>query len=287
MDSAAKRLRTLIQANAPVVAPGGADPLTAKLIEQAGFAATHFSGGALTRGLGQPDFGQLGMSDLVGRVSAITEVCALPMIVDVDSGFGGPHAFARVMRLLGRLDAAAVHIEDQEVPRRSRDPRRNLQEPEVMIGRIRAGLAARGADGPLIIARTDSVPSLGLDAAIDRVNRYVQAGADAAYIEFIRERAAIEAVARRVDGPKLISVTRGETAPLSVAELGAMGFSIVIFPADTQLCAIHAMRRVLSHIRQHGTAEGFLEMVDMAERNRVVGTTEARAFEETFLPDVE
>jgi 2-methylisocitrate lyase-like PEP mutase family enzyme len=287
MVSASKRLRTLMQENAPVVAPGGADPLTAKLIEQAGFAATHFSGGALARGLGQPDFGQLGMPELIHRVSAITEVCTLPIIVDVDSGFGGPHAFSRAVRLLTRLDVAALHIEDQEVPRRSRDPARNLLEPVAMVGRIRAGLAARGADGPLLIARTDSAPSLGLDTAIDRVNRYIDAGADVAYVEFIRERSTIEAVARRVIGPKLISVTRGETTPLNAAELGAMGFSIVIFPADAQLTAIHAMRRVLNHIHQHGTAEGFSEMTGMAERNQIVGTTEAKSFEEIFLPEIE
>ena len=282
---APNKLRDLILKRAPVVAAGGADPLTAKLIEEAGFPATHVSGGALTRGLGQPDLGQFGMAELITRVSAISEVCSLPMIVDVNSGFGGPHAFARCIRLLARFNVAAVHIEDQEVPRRSRQPARNLLAPNFMVGRIQAGLSARGAEGPLIIARTDAAPSLGLDTAIDRVNQYVDAGADVAYVEFLRDRAAIEAVARRVKGPKLISMTRGETSPLNVAELGALGFSIVIFPADAQLTAIHAMRRVLTHIRQHGTAEGFLHMVDMAERNRIVGTSEAQAFEATFLTD--
>jgi 2-methylisocitrate lyase-like PEP mutase family enzyme len=282
---APNKLRDLILKRAPVVAAGGADPLTAKLIEEAGFPATHVSGGALTRGLGQPDLGQFGMAELITRVSAISEVCSLPMIVDVDSGFGGPHAFARCIRLLARFNVAAVHIEDQEVPRRSRQPARNLLAPNFMVGRIQAGLSARGAEGPLIIARTDAAPSLGLDTAIDRVNQYVDAGADVAYVEFLRDRAAIEAVARRVKGPKLISMTRGETSPLNVAELGALGFSIVIFPADAQLTAIHAMRRVLTHIRQHGTAEGFLHMVDMAERNRIVGTSEAQAFEASFLTD--
>jgi 2-methylisocitrate lyase-like PEP mutase family enzyme len=258
--------------------------LTMKLIEEAGFRAGHVSGGAISRGLGQPDLGQFGMAELVARVSAMTEVCRLPLIVDVDSGFGGPHAFARVLRLLGRLAIAAVHIEDQDVPRRFRDPRRNLCEPDAMTGRIRAGASVREADGPLVIARTDAAPRLGLDAAIDRVNRYIEAGADIGYVEFIRDRASIEAVATRVRGPKLISLTRGETAALTAAELGQMGFSLVIFPADAQLTAIHAMRRVLAHIHQHGTAEGFVAMVDMADRNRLVGTTQAEAFEAEFLP---
>ena len=103
----------------------------------------------------------------------------------------------------------------------------------------------------------------------------------------MRDRTAIETVARRVNGPKFISVTRGETASLGVAELGKMGFSIVLFPADTQLTAIHAVRRVLMHIRQQGTAEGFLQMVDMAERNRIVGTPEAQAFEASFLKETD
>jgi len=285
LTSATQRLRALLAAPDPVVAPGTPDPLTALLAQEAGFAALHGTGGGIARGLGQPDLGQFGLETLVGRIGAITEVCRLPIIVDVDSGFGGPLSLARAIRLLARLDAAAVHIEDREVPGRSRDPRADIMEPARMVGRLRAALDARGADGPLVIARTDSRPELGLDAAIDRVNRYADAGADLVYVEFIKARAEIEAVARRVAAPKVIAVTRGETAPLTVADLGAMGFRIVIFPADAQLAAMHAMRSVLAHIRAQGTAEGFDAMATMADRNRLVGTGEAQAFDRDHLPD--
>lgn len=285
MTSAAQRLRALLAEPDPVVAPGAPDPLTALLAQEAGFAALHGTGGGIVRGLGQPDLGQFGLETLVARIGAITEVCALPIIVDVDSGFGGPLPLARAIRLLTRIDAAAVHVEDREVPRRSLDPRADIMEPARMEGRIRAALEARGADGPLVIARTDSRPTLGLDAAIDRANRYAEAGADLVYIEFIRTREEIEAVARRVAAPKLVAVTRTETATLTAQELGAMGFRIVIFPADAQLAAIHAMRAVLAHIRANGTAEGFDAMATMAERNRLVGTEVAQAFERDCLPD--
>ncbi len=275
----ADRLRTLLGAPEPVVAVGAADPLTALLAQEAGFAAIHATGGGITRGLGQPDLGQFGLAELCQRVLAIAEACPLPNIVDVDSGFGGPLPLARIMRLLARADAAAVHVEDREVPRRSLDPRDDLMSPAVMAGRISAALEARGADGPLVIARTDSRPLLGLDEAIDRVNRYVDAGADIGYVEFIKAAADIEAVARRVAGPKLIAVTRGETAPFTVAELGQMGFRIVIFPADAQLAAMHAMRAVFAHIRARGTAEGYTAMSSMADRNKLVGTEGAQAFE--------
>lgn len=285
--SAANRLRALLAAPGPVLAPGAPDPLTALLAEEAGFAALHGTGGGIVRGLGQPDLGQFGLAELVARIGAITEVCALPLIVDVDSGFGGPLPLARAIRLLARIDAAAVHVEDREVPRRHADPRLDIMAPARMAGRIRAALAARGAEGPLVIARTDSRPALGLDAAIDRANRYADAGADLVYVEFIRAREEIEAVARRVTAPKLIAVTRGETAPLTAPELGQMGYRIVIFPADAQLAAIEAMRGVLAHIRANGTAEGFTRMATMAERNRIVGTEAAQAFERDHLGEGE
>ena len=277
--SAANRLRALLAAPEPVVAPGAPDPLTALLAQEAGFAALHGTGGGIVRGLGQPDLGQFGLAELVARIGAITEVCPLPIIVDVDSGFGGPLPLARAIRLLARVDAAAVHVEDREVPRRSIDPRDDIMPPGTMVGRIRAALAARGETGPLVIARTDSRPAIGLEAAIDRANCYADAGADIVYVEFIKLREDIEAVARRVEAPKLIAVTRGETAPLTVAELGQMGFRIVVFPADAQLATLHAVRAVLTHIRDNGTAEGFARMATMADRNSLVGTGAAQAFE--------
>ena len=119
---ASNKLRDLILESAPSCRRRRGRSADSQADRGSGFPATHVSGGALTRGFGQPDLGQFGMAELIARVSAISEVCSLPMIVDVDSGFGGPHAFARCIRLLARLDVAAVHIEDQEVPRRSRDP---------------------------------------------------------------------------------------------------------------------------------------------------------------------
>jgi 2-methylisocitrate lyase-like PEP mutase family enzyme len=226
-----------------------------------------------------PSYASSALAELVARIGAITEVCPLPVIVDVEPGFGGPLPLARAMRLLARVDAAAVHVEDREVPRRSIEPRDDIMPPATMVGRIRAALAVRGETGPLVIARTDSRAALGLDAAIERANRYADAGADVVYIEFIKEREDIEAVARRVAAPKLIAVTRGETAPLTVAELGQMGFRIVILPADAQLAAMHAVRAVLMHIRENGNAEGFARMATMADRSNLVGTCAAQAFE--------
>lgn len=279
----AGRLRDLLAGPDPVQAPGAADPLTALLVKEAGFAAIHGTGGGIARGLGQPDLGQFGLTELVGRIGAITEVCDLPIIVDVDSGFGGPLPLARAVRLLTRVNAAAVHVEDREVPRRSADPRADIMPPRTMAGRIRAALDARSSGGPLVIARTDSRPTMGLDEAIDRANRYADAGADLVYVEFVKTREEIEAVARRVAAPKLIAMTRGETARLTARDLGDMGFRIVIFPADTQLAAMHAIRALLAHMRANGTAEGFTAMATMAERNRLVGTEGALAFELDYL----
>ncbi len=284
MPSAATRLRELLAEPGIVVAPGAVDALAAKLIEAAGFPAAYCTGGGISRSLGLPDVGYVTLTEMAGRGRNIAETCSLPLIADVDAGFGNVLTLMRAVRTFEAAGAAAIHVEDKEVPRRARDARANLVTAEEMAGRIRAALRARRTAEFVIIARTDALPVLGIGEAIDRANRYADAGADVIYVEYLKTRAEMEAVARRVAAPKLISLNKGEGELLPADALAAMGFKILTLPADLQLAAIHAMRALLAHLQAAGTTAGFDAMATFAERDELIGLAAARALEAEFIP---
>lgn len=284
MPSAGAALKRLMAERDIVVAPGAADALAAKLIEDAGFPAVYCTGGGISRGRGFPDLGLVTLTEMVERVANMTEVCALPMIADVDAGFGNVLTLQRAVRLLERAGAAGLHVEDKEVPHRRKTARDNIVEVEEMAGRIKAAVEARSDPDFLIIGRTDCMPTHGIAEAIRRVRRYAEAGADMVYVEFFADRRQIEQVAREVDAPKLVSLNKGENELVPANELGAMGYKILTMPAELQLASIHAMRLMLAHIKQHGTSAGFDAMASFPERNRLVGAEHHKRIEERFLP---
>jgi 2-methylisocitrate lyase-like PEP mutase family enzyme len=282
--SAGARLRRLMELDQVVVAPGAPDALTAILIKEQGFEAVYCTGGGVSRSRGLADLGYTTLTETVERVANITETCDLPMIVDADAGFGTALSVQRAVRLLERAGAAGLHIEDEEVPPRNPSPAKNFVSFQEMTGRVRAALDARSDPSFLVIGRTDVLLHHGLDAAIDRANGYLDAGADMAYVEFLQKREDVEAIAKRVRGLKIINQIKGETAILTQTELAQMGFKIMIHPADAQLAAIHAMRQVLKHLKRTGSSVGYNHMVSFAERDRIVDTEEHRRRLAQYLP---
>lgn len=283
-NSPGERLKHLIEREGIVVAPGASDPLTAILIKEQGFEAVYCTGGGVSRSRGLADLGYTTLTETVERVSNITETCSLPLIVDADAGFGTALSVQRAVRLLERAGAAGLHIEDEEVPPRSSSPVQNFVSLQEMTGRVRAAIDARTDPSFLIIGRTDVLLHHGVDAAIDRANAYLDAGADMAYVEFLQKREDVEAVATRVKGPKFINQIKDETVILTRSELKEMGFKIMIHPADAQLAAIYAMRQVLKHLKQAGSSIGYDAMVSFAERDRIVDTDEHRRRLSQYLP---
>ncbi|MDF7775556.1 isocitrate lyase/phosphoenolpyruvate mutase family protein [Sphingomonas sp. AOB5] len=267
----------------PVRLPGISDGLSARLAELAGFAGAYLSGGAVARGMGRPDLGLVTLSELEARVRGIAEVSSLPFLVDCDSGFGGALHLERAVSRIERAGASGLHIDDFEIPRRRRDGAANLLSRDTAVARLKVALGARTDPDFLVIGRTDAAPHLGLDEAIDRANALADAGVDLVYVEHLHDRAAIEAVATRVAAPKLIAVVSGKGDTIAADALEAMGFAIITWPAEQQLAAIAGARAALDHLRAHGTPLGFAGAVDFAERDRIVGTAEARAFEDQFL----
>lgn len=284
MSSAGSALKRLMAERDVVVAPGASDALASKLIEEAGFEAVYCTGGGISRGRGFPDLGLTTLTEMVERVANMTEVCPLPMIADVDAGFGNVLNLQRAVRLFERAGAAGIHVEDLEVPHRRKEARGNIVDPEEMAGRIRAALVARRDPDFLIIARTDCMPTHGLEEAIRRARLYAEAGADMVYVEFFVDRQQIEAVARDIRTPKLISLNKGENELIPASELGQMGYKILTLPAELQLASIHAMRAMLAHIKRHGTSAGFEAMASFPDRNKLVGTEHYKSVEQEFLP---
>jgi 2-methylisocitrate lyase-like PEP mutase family enzyme len=283
--SAALQMRILLAERDIVVAPGGYDGLTAKLIEEAGFDAIYCTGGGISRSRGLPDLGYTTLTELVERISAMTEASLLPMIVDADAGFGNVLTLQRAVRLLSRSGAAGLHLEDLEIPRRHKGFQNNIIGPMEMEGRLKAALAARDDPNFLIIARTDVLRALGIDEAIERARRYADAGADMVYVEFINSRAEMEHnIARQVTAPKLISLNNGENECVHASELAEMGYKLLTLPADPQLAAIAAIRRLLAYIKQQGTSVGFDEIATFAQREALVDTSRHTSVEDTYLP---
>jgi 2-methylisocitrate lyase-like PEP mutase family enzyme len=266
-----------------VVAPGAADGLTARLVEEAGFPAIYLTGGGISRSFGKPDYGTVTLTEVADRIRSIAAATTKPLIADLDAGHGGVSPLMRAVNEFAKAGAAGAHLEDREVPRRFRDSKSNMLDPREMEGRVRAALRARPDPDFVVIARTDSLPVLGLRDAIERGKRYADAGADMIYVEHMASQADFEAVAREIQAPKLVSLNKGmgETPP--AAALGQMGYKLLTLPADAQLAAIHGMRLLLAHIARHGTSVGFDNMTGFTERDQIVGGPALRKLEEEFL----
>lgn len=281
----ARKLRELLGREEIVVAAGAYDGLSALLVKEAGFDAVFCTGGGISRSFGYADVGYLTLTELVDRVGNMVEVTGLPCIVDADSGFGNALNIQRTVQLLERAGAAGIHIEDEEFPARGRSLADRYYSTDEMVRRLEAMVAARRDPDLVLIARTSVLPGLGLDEAIARANRYAQTGVDMVYVEYAATPADVEEVARRVAAPKLIGQNKDEVAVRKPAELQALGFRMLTYPADSQLAAIHAMRGVLKHLREHGTSLGYTDMVTFEERDRAIGADRYKSVLRTYLPE--
>src|SRR5499427_9314134 len=228
----ASRFRALLQRDGMVVAPGAYDCITAKLIEQAGFAAVYMTGAGTAAILGYPDFGLVTMSEMVANAQRIAAAVELPVIADADTGYGNELNVFRTVREYEKSGVAGLHIEDQEFPKKCG----HLEGKQVIprdeyTAKIRAAAAARRDPHVMIIARTDSRAVAGLDEAIARANEALAAGADMAFVEAPQTLEEVAAVPRRVDGPCLLNVVRGGKTPdLDLKEAEAMGYKLAIVP---------------------------------------------------------
>lgn len=271
-----------------LIAPGVYDGLTATLAEQAGFEALYLSGAAVayTR-LGRPDIGLTSVSEMADTMALIRDRTDLPVIIDADTGFGNALNAQRTMRLYERAGASALQVEDQTYPKRCGHlADKSLIPVAEMSGKIAAMAEARARADTLIIARTDAIAVEGFDAAMDRAEAYVAAGADVLFIEAPRSGDELATVARTFRGrvPLLANMVEGGHTPItSAADLQTLGFDIVIFPGGIVRALARTAQDYYASLRAHGSNTPFSDrMFDFDGLNARIGTPEMLATGQRF-----
>jgi 2-methylisocitrate lyase-like PEP mutase family enzyme len=271
-------LRSQIETGRIVVAPGIFNAFGALLAERSGFHAAYLSGASIAYcQLGRPDIGLVTMTEVAGLLSAIAERTSLPLVVDADTGFGNALNVIRTFRLFERAGAAAIQLEDQTVPKRCGHlAGKVLVSVGEMVGKIRAAVDARSKLETIVIARTDAISVEGLEPALERAERYLEAGADLLFIEAPDSLEQLQAVARILGGrARLMAnmVEGGKTPLLSAAELDAMGYALVIFPGGLVRAFARAAQDYFACLKQHGSTRPFLNrMLDFNELNELLDT---------------
>ncbi|MBN9425860.1 MAG: methylisocitrate lyase [Burkholderiales bacterium] len=255
--TAGQKFRAALAAEQPLQIPGAINANHALLVRHAGFRAVYLSGGGVAAGsLGLPDLGISGLEDVLIDVRRITDVCDLPLLVDVDTGFGSS-AFnvARTTRSLIKAGAAAMHIEDQVGAKRcGHRPNKEIVTQEEMVDRIKAAVDARTDDSFFIMARTDALAVEGLDKAIERAVACVEAGADGIFPEAMTELSMYQRFAAAVKVPVLANLTEfGQTPLFTVDQLRGAGVAIALYPLSGFRAANKAAQNVFETLRRDGT----------------------------------
>lgn len=274
--TARQRLKDLLAKRELIIAPGVFDGISAQLTKRTGHVAAYMTGaGIAASGFGLPDIGMVTATEMVDRVRMIADALGdVPLIADADTGYGGPMNVVRTVRSYDAAGVAAIQLEDQVFPKRCGHlPDKQVVDAAVFEQTLAAALDARSDDDLLVVARTDARAPLGLDAAIERANRYAQVGADIIFVEAPQDIDEIERIAAEVDAPLLINLVIGGLTPqLSAARLQELGYAIAIHPSNLLSSATFGMLQSLcelngSDITPHlpTSPAGFFNLVGMAE----------------------
>ena len=269
------RLRELLAETGIICSLGAHDVLSAMIIEQAGFETVFMGGfGASASLLGLPDLGFLTMSEMAGAVGRTAARVSIPVIADADTRYGGLHNVIRTVEVFESAGAAGLLIEDQVSPKRCGhfDDKRVIDAEEMTL-KVKAAVAARGNPDFVIIARTDARQMNGLDDAIDRVNRYCEAGADVAFVEAPTSTEELEQIASRVQHPLLANmVTGGATPIVSAHDLEQMGYRFAVYPVESLEVCARAMKDLCKELKTTGRADRIAaEAMSFAELKRILG----------------
>ena len=272
-----QQLRTHLASGEVLKAPGIYDGLSALLVEQAGFPAAFLSGACLSFArFGRPDMGLVSASEVSESIAILRDRVELPLIIDMDTGFGNALNVQRTVRDFERAGASALQMEDQQMPKRcGHMAGKSVVSCEEMVGKIKAALDARQDDNTVLIARTDALALNGLDDAMERAERYLEAGADALFIEAPQSMAQMETIGARFAGraPLVHNMVEGGNTPTdSVADLKDLGYRIALYPAALLHIFLPAAQRVLGSIARDGNTLAEREaMVELKDINALLG----------------
>jgi methylisocitrate lyase len=256
-------LRGAVAAGA-IQVPGAPNALMGRLIEEMGFQAMYLSGAALSAGVvGMPDIGLFTLTELVQQTQYLTASVHTPVIVDADTGFGDTANVERTVVELERAGAAAIQLEDQELPKRCGHlSGKTLVSTDAMCAKVRAAVAARTDESTVILARTDARGVEDFDAAIERARKYVAAGADWIFPEALATREEFQAFAKAVNVPLVANMTEfGKSPLLTFAELDEMGYRVVLYPVTLLRVAMKAAKAALSILATDGTQRELLDLM--------------------------
>lgn len=260
-----------------LIAPGVYDAFTAHLAAEADFEAMYLSGASIAyTKLGRPDIGLVSMSEVADTIALIRDRTSLPMIVDADTGYGNALNVQRTMRVFERAGASAIQLEDQDFPKRCGHlAGKKLISGSEMVGKIKAAADARTSIETLIAARTDAIAVEGFEPALERAERYLEAGADILFIEAPRNLEELTLVGRRFGSrvPLIANMVEGGRTPVSSAsDLAALGFRIVIFPGGLVRALVRQAQDYFASLSKHGTNAPFAaRMADFDGLNQVIG----------------
>ncbi|MBD3633626.1 MAG: methylisocitrate lyase [Methylophaga sp.] len=279
--SAGARFRQAVAEEHPLQVIGAINAYHARMADKVGYRALYVSGGGVAAGsLGLPDLGISTMDDVATDVERITNVTDKPVLVDIDTGFGGAFNIARTVKTMIRAGAGAVHIEDQVQNKRcGHRPNKAIVSQQEMVDRIKAAVDAKTDDDFVIMARTDALAVEGLQSAIDRACACVEAGADMIFPEAMTELGMYQQFARAVKVPVLANITEFGSTPLfTVDELAAHDVSIVLYPLSAFRAMNAAALKVYQSVREHGTQQHVVDL--MQTRSELYDYLDYHAFEQ-------
>ena len=284
--SPTRAIRELIEQPGIIRTLGAHDVLTAVLVEQAGFDSVFIGGFGTSASLyGLPDLNFLGMTEMVDATRRMAHRVSIPVVADADTGHGDLHNVMRCVREFEGAGAAGIILEDQVFPKRcGHFGGKHVIPADEMVAKFKAAVAARNDDDFIFIARTDSRETDGLDDAIDRINRYCDAGADVAFIEAPLSIEELEEICKRVQYPKFVNMLAyGKTPILSASELEEMGFKMLVAPIDSVLLTAKVMREMANAMKRDGhTKSLFDDMVNFEEIKNILGLQKYLTLEDQF-----
>jgi len=275
-SSAVRRaaFRSKVEERQGLLVPGAFNAMSARVIEDAGFEALYLTGAGVTNmSLGLPDLGFVGLHDIAEHTARVRDAVALPLIVDADTGFGNALNVRHTVRTLERSGADAIQFEDQVMPKKcGHFSGKEVIATGEMVGKIRAAVDAREDHNLLIIARTDAAAVHGIEDAVERGHRFIEAGADILFIEATESLTDIERLPKLIDAPQLINIVIGGKTPTQSREtLGKLGYAIVLYANAALQGAVLGMQRALGTLLENGRLDEDASLVaPFSERQRLV-----------------
>ncbi|MET3181067.1 UNVERIFIED_ORG: 2-methylisocitrate lyase-like PEP mutase family enzyme [Variovorax guangxiensis] len=284
--STRKQLKSLAQARRGLIVPGAFNALSARVIEDLGFKAIYITGAGVTNmWFGMPDQGFMGLAEIADHTARIRDVVSVPLLVDADTGFGNALNVRHTVRTLERAGADCIQFEDQVAPKRcGHFSGKEVISTEEAVSKIKAAVDARQDQDLLIMARTDAAAVHGFEAAVERAQKFAEAGADILFVEAVTKEEEVRALPKRLDRPQLMNMVIGGKTPIfNATELGELGYGIVLYANAALQGAVAGMQKALTVLRDEKEVQESSGLVTpFAERQRLVGKPEWDALEKRY-----